>query len=87
MNLIIREVEFGEKPPVTKPHPDLLKFLGEDGLRKIVDDHYEAIRDSEIRFMFPMDEDEFEEAKKESSRFFYSDFRRTSSFYRDKRCS
>jgi hemoglobin len=70
MNLVVTEVEFGERPPVTKPHPDLLKFLGEDGIRKIVDEHYEAIRDSEIRFMFPMEEEEFEAAKKRAADFF-----------------
>jgi hemoglobin len=70
MDLQITEVEFGQKPAVTKPHPDLLKFLGEAGIREIVEKHYEAIKDSDIRFMFPMEEDEFEEAKKRAADFF-----------------
>jgi len=70
MNLIITEVEFGEKPPVTKPHPDFLKFLGENGIREMVNKHYEAIRANEIRELFPADEVEFEEAKKRASDFF-----------------
>ena len=70
MNLIVTEVAYGEKPQVTKPHPDFLKFLGEDGLRKAVDEHYELIRNSEIRQLFPMDEDEFEDAKKHAADFF-----------------
>jgi hemoglobin len=71
MNLIVTEVvNFGERPPVTKPHPDFLKFLGEDGLRKAVNDHYESLKTSEIRQLFPLDEDEFAEAKKNASDFF-----------------
>jgi len=71
MNLIVTEVNYGEKPPVTKPHPDFLKFLGEEALRKAVDDHYESIKvNSEIRHLFPMDEDEFENAKKHAADFF-----------------
>ncbi len=70
MNLVIREVPFGERPPVTAPHPDFFKFIGETGMREIVDQHYEAIKNSEIRNLFPVDEDEFEEAKKRASDFF-----------------
>jgi len=70
MNLEITEVAFGIRPPVTKPHPDFLKFVGEDGIRDLVDQHYELIRTSDIRALFPMDDDEFEEAKTHAADFF-----------------
>lgn len=70
MNLVIREAPFGERPPVTAPHPDFFKFLGEAGIRDIVNKHYEAILNSEIRSLFPADGEEFEDAKKHASDFF-----------------
>jgi hemoglobin len=69
MNLIISHAQFGVRPPVTKPHPDFLKFLGEKGFRKLVSDHYELIKDSDIRQLFPMDDDEFEQAKVNAADF------------------
>ena len=52
------------------PNPEFLKVVGEDGLRKIISDHYDLIRKSPINNIFPEDEKEFEQAKINSSDFF-----------------
>jgi hemoglobin len=70
MELKVTKTDFGVRPPVAKPHPDFLKFVGEDGIREIVEQHYEAIKDSDIASMFPVEDDEFEQAKKNASDFF-----------------
>jgi len=70
MDLNITAGELGVRPPVTKPHPDFLKFVGEDRLRRLVNMHYELIRTSDIAFLFPIhDEDDFEQAKKNAADF------------------
>jgi hemoglobin len=70
MNLDITQVMFGVRIPVTKPIPEFLIEVGEDGIRKLVSDHYDKLRVSEISNLFPMDDKDFEDAKKHSSDFF-----------------
>ena len=70
MNLDITQVMFGVRVPVTKPIPEFLLEIGEEGIRKLVSDHYDKLKVSEISFLFPLDDAEFEEAKKHSSDFF-----------------
>ncbi len=61
----------GVRPPVTKPHPGFLHEMGEEGIRELVDEHYELIRNSDIAFLFPVnDEEDFEQAKKNAADFF-----------------
>ena len=69
MNLEISYAAFGVRPPVTKPIPEFLIEIGEEGLRKLVSDHYDAIKASDIYFLFPQDAEEFEKAKVHSSDF------------------
>lgn len=70
MNLTITEGTLGVRPPVTKPHPGFLFQVGEERLRKLVNDHYELIRTSDISFLFPIfDEDDFSAAKKHAADF------------------
>jgi len=70
MDLKITDGVLGVRPPVTKPHPGFLQELGEARFRKLVNDHYELLRNSEIAFLFPThDEALFEEAKKHSADF------------------
>ncbi|MDP3267272.1 MAG: globin [Sulfuricurvum sp.] len=70
MNLTITEGTLGERPPVTKPHPGFLFEVGEERMRKLVNDHYEMIRTSDISFLFPInDEEDFEAAKKHAADF------------------
>jgi hemoglobin len=61
---------FGAKPPVTKPLPEFLVEVGEEGIRALVRKHYESIQESEIAFMFPKDEKGLEKAMKNASDFF-----------------
>jgi len=70
MNLELIDAEFGVRPPVTKPIPEFLIEIGEEGLRKLISDHYDLIKESDIAFLFPLDAAEFELAKKHSSDFF-----------------
>jgi len=70
MKLKITNGTIGVRPPVTKPHPGFLKEVGEERFRKLVWDHYDSIKTSEIAFLFPIfDEDDFEEAKKHAFDF------------------
>jgi len=70
MNLDITQVMFGTRVPVTKPIPEFLIEVGEDGIRKLISDHYDRLKVSEISNLFPQDEQGLEEAKKHSSDFF-----------------
>ena len=70
MKLAITDGEIGVRPPVTKPHPGFLQEVGEERFHKLVWDHYESIKSSDIAFLFPIfDEDDFEEAKKHAFDF------------------
>lgn len=58
------------QPTVTKPHPDFFSRVGEERLRKLVNDHYELIRHTKIAFMFPVDyEEDFAKVKKHAADF------------------
>lgn len=70
MELKIEEYQFGEKPQVTRPDKAILEYLGEKGIRKLVDDHYNLLRESKYGSLFPAEEKEFEAAKLRSSDFF-----------------
>lgn len=70
MQFNISQAQFGVRPSVTLPSPEFLKVVGEDGLRKIISDHYDLIKQSSIYNIFPQDEKEFEQAKINSSDFF-----------------
>jgi hemoglobin len=70
MNLTITDGALGVRPPVTKPHPGFLFQVGEERFRKLIDDHYEMIRNSDIAFLFPVnDEEDFANAKKHAADF------------------
>ena len=70
MNLQITHALFGVRPPVSKPIPEFLIEVKEEGIREITKKHYELIRDSEIMPLFPQDEKEFEQAMVNASDFF-----------------
>ncbi len=70
MNLAITPGTLGVRPPVTKPHPGFLYQVGEERFRKLVDDHYDLIRPSDIGFLFPIhDDDDFNAAKQHAADF------------------
>ena len=70
MNLYTTPGQFGQRPPVTKPNPEFLQELGEEGFRTLVSDHYELLKESDIANLFPVeDETEFANAKKHAADF------------------
>ncbi len=70
LDLSITNGILGVRPPVTKPHPGFLQQAGEDGVRKLASDHYDLIKDSEIAFLFPVnDDDDFAAAQKHAADF------------------
>jgi len=70
MELKITSYEFGERPEVTKPDIEFYNQMGEDGIREMVSRHYDLLRESSLKEMFPKDESLFEIAKQNSSDFF-----------------
>ncbi|MBN2765663.1 MAG: globin [Paludibacteraceae bacterium] len=66
----IQQYPFGARPDVTRPNPEFLTFMGEDGIRKLVNRHYNLMSESSIAHLFPTDKAEFEAAKKRSADFF-----------------
>lgn len=70
LNLTITPGQFGSRPPVTKPNPGFLTELGEEGIRKLVSDHYDLLKVSDIFHLFPInDEKELDVAKKHAADF------------------
>ena len=70
MELIISTLEYSKRPEVTLPNPNFLKLLKEEGMRKMVNDHYNLLLQSSVKGLFPQDDNEFELAKKRSADFF-----------------
>jgi len=70
MNLNITDGEIGVRPAVAKPHPGFFHEVGEEKLRKLVFEHYESIKTSDIAFLFPVfDDEDFAEAQKHAADF------------------
>ena len=70
LELIITKAQKGSRPNITLPHPGILEFLKEDGIRNLISDHYDRIKSSSIRDLFPPNDVIFEAAKKNSADFF-----------------
>jgi hemoglobin len=70
MNYEITAGQLGTRPPVVKPDPKVLEYLGEEGMRKLISDHYDILKESNIRGLFPPSDEGFQLAKKHSSDFF-----------------
>jgi len=67
----IIEVPFGQRAEVQRPIPEFYAAVGEEGIRKLVADHYELLKDSSIKHLFPVDDAvEFANAKKHAADFF-----------------
>ncbi|MEN4052747.1 MULTISPECIES: globin [Sulfurimonas] len=70
MELKITDGKLGVRPPVAKPHPGFFYEVGEERFRKLVNDHYDSIKTSDIAFLFPVfDDDDFAEAQKHAADF------------------
>ena len=70
MNLEITYAQFGVRPPVTKPIPEFLVEMTEEGIRTLISKHYDKIKESSISNIFPQDAEEFAQAKVNSADFF-----------------
>ena len=70
MEFKISEAIFGTRPAVEKPSLKFLETIKEDGLREIISKHYDLLRQSSIKDLFPQDDEEFEQAKINSADFF-----------------
>ena len=70
MDFTINQYEFRQRPAVTIPSPEFLKVLTEEGIRKMVSDHYDLLSKSEIKHLFPRIEEALDKAKQRSSDFF-----------------
>ena len=67
----IIEVPFGVRAEVKRPIPEFYATVGEAGIRALVDRHYELLKKSPIKSLFPIeDPDEFAAAKKHAADFF-----------------
>lgn len=70
MQYTISQGTFGVRPQVQLPTPAFLDYLGEDGMRKLVNDHYDLLAVSAIKGLFPPSAEGLAMAKKHSADFF-----------------
>ena len=70
MDFSISQFEYRQRPPVTIPTPEFLKVLKEEGVRKMVGDHYDLLTQSKISHLFPRNEEALSKAKQNSADFF-----------------
>lgn len=70
MKLSVTTGAIGVRPNVAKPHPGFFYEVGEERFRRLVYDHYESIKTSDIAFLFPVnDDDDFADAQKHAADF------------------
>ncbi len=69
MELTITKYPYGARPDVTKPDPEFYNQLREEGMRQMVSKHYDLLRASDLKHLFPADDAEFENAKSRSADF------------------
>lgn len=70
MEFQIRDYITGQRPEVRLPSYDMYKVLGEEGIRRLVSDHYDLLSQSAVKGLFPQNEPELERAKKNAADFF-----------------
>ena len=62
----------GVNPPVTKPNPEFLTDIGEEGMRALLDRFYMGLFESPIKEIFPKEREEMKKAGQISADFFIS---------------
>ncbi|MGA1931129.1 globin [Arcobacter sp. YIC-464] len=70
MDYHVSKTEFGEKPDFEYPKPIFIEELGEEGLKKLFNEFYDLIVDSDIGNFFPQEEEELEKVKAHNVKFF-----------------
>jgi hemoglobin len=70
MEFQIRDYLKDKRPAVNLPSYDMYKILGEEGIRRLVSDHYDLLVNSEVKDLFPDNAEELNRAKKHAADFF-----------------
>ena len=70
MNYNIETYNPNQLAKVKVPSADVLEYLKEEGIRELINNHYELLKLSGIKDMFPQTDKGFEMAKKHSADFF-----------------
>jgi hemoglobin len=70
MEFEISEYVPGDKPDVVLPSTHMFHLLKEEGIRKMVSDHYDLLAKSPVKDLFPQNTVAFEKAKENSADFF-----------------
>jgi hemoglobin len=70
MDFSISQFKFGQRPPVNLPSPDFFVKLTEEGICKLVSDHYNLLIKSEIKHLLTRIDEALDKAKQRSSDFF-----------------
>lgn len=70
MEFVVSKYFQGVRPGVTLPSKEMFILLKEDGIRKMVSDHYDLLVDSSIKNLFPKNPIALEKAKEHSADFF-----------------
>ncbi len=60
----------GVNPPVTKPNPEFLTDIGEEGMRELLERFYMGLFESPIKELFPQSKEEMLVAAQHSADFF-----------------
>ena len=70
MEYVISRYFPGVRPGVQLPSKQMFILLKEDGMRKMVSDHYDLLAESSIKELFPKNPIALEKAKEHSADFF-----------------
>ena len=70
MDFITTNYVPGVRPQVTLPTNEMFLLLQENGIRKMVSDHYDLLIESKIKNLFPKNPIALEKAKEHSADFF-----------------
>ncbi|MFV0592629.1 MAG: hypothetical protein ACK5M7_14675 [Draconibacterium sp.] len=70
MNFEITKYFPGVRPNVTMPSHEMLSLLKEEGMRKMVSDHYDLLVQSPVNHLFPKNPIALEKAKEHAADFF-----------------
>jgi len=70
MEFQISDYNQGKRPEVTLPSAEMFRILGEEGIRRLVSDHYDLLAQSPVQHLFPQDAAGLERAKMNTSDFF-----------------
>lgn len=70
LDFSITPAKQGERLSVQKPSPGILQVLKEEGIRKLVSDHYDLLIESPIKYLFPEVPEQLDAAKKHAADFF-----------------